>query len=844
MDTDVPCSGSSIDMNLPRSIMVNEHSDKVDGKFLSDLPDQLQGHRDFRISLDLSHESCVGGQVTHDTISGDSNKNGEMDVPCGSGSSNIDHDHLPTRDMAAAGKKKLLPMIPRRVPWRKFRMDDRDPHLISSNLSWEEKVVNILHMVRRREITEYNPKKYISLPTRFCRLNIAFFDLDKESDFKRDPRTSKIPYSYLDLDPSINVMSINVAKSDVPYPIQIYGTVIARDQVDYRCVYLFKRSRDNPQLITLTIKGEEEVDQDFSKGLIERNAVRDTDARPRTKGLDSRLSSVRMVYMHVPYALEASLEVNILNEESQFTGKITAGKDKTEMVLYDSKVVGTENKLGNGGSVSLTRRVVAVPWGATLLLKCSVPRAKRKYISLEHDEEEWTGKTTIIVKMKLTSSLAIISTLLTHHLSLMVTSISNHTTVSHTSSIGFSFKLFCNLDGPDHTIHHDSDGFLHFQRKLNSSATNVTTLHPETFHPVHLPKYEATVLVGSGSGIEQYVLKLDSMSSLTWLQCKPCSPSAKQLSPIFDPTESTTFRNIASTHEACKHPYDPAGNQCAFHLVGPRGMSVHGFLALESFLKDEVVHDPFLFGCSHSTEKFESEGRYAGVFGMGRMEGSLVMQATAQGLTQFSYCLFGGSNTKRQGLLSFGTDIPQNPNSRTTRILPALYTDESEYYVRLVGISLGEHKLDKIHPDMFARHMHGQGGCMVDLGTPLTVMVEEAYCIIEDAIWSYLQHHQAERVNRHGFGLCVRATEAITSHLQPLSLHFLEEEAVLVLSPKQLFLMMDEKHGQIMCLAMTSGQRTIIGAFQQVDTRFIYDLKNSKLSFAPESCIQDTVEVV
>ncbi|TVU22976.1 hypothetical protein EJB05_32700, partial [Eragrostis curvula] len=464
--------------------------------------------------------------------------------------------------------------------------------------------------------------------------------------------------------------------------------------------------------------------------------------------------------------------------------------------------------------------------------------------NLTHHTEGYT--TTITMKMKLTASLAIITTLLTHHLSLMVTSIANHTIMPHTNSIGFSLKLFPNHEGPDHTIHHDSDGFLHFQRKLSSSVTNVTTLHSETFHPMHLPQlYEASVIVGTGRGLHHYVLKIDAMSSLTWLQCKPCAPNAKQLYPIFEPTESPTFRNAASTHPICKQPYEPTGNQCAFHLFGPRQMSVHGFLALDRFIKDDTeLHKVFLFGCSHSTENFESEGRYAGVFGMGRMEGSLVMQAVTQGLTQFSYCLFGGSNTKRQGLLSFGTDIPQNPNFRTTSILPALYTDESEYYVSLIGISLGEHKLDKIHPDMFARHMHGQGGCVVDLGTPLTVMVEEAYHIVEDAIWSDLQHHQAEQVNHRGFGLCVRATEAIMSHLQPLSLHFSEEGAVLVLSPKQLFLMMDEEHRQIMCLAMTPGQRTIIGAFQQVDTRFIYDLKDSKLSFAPESCIQDTFEVV
>lgn len=58
------------------------------------------------------------------------------------------------------------------------------------------------------------------------------------------------PSGYERLDTSFNVISIKVAESDVRYPIHIYGTVLARDKNDYRCVYLFKRGRDEPQVIT------------------------------------------------------------------------------------------------------------------------------------------------------------------------------------------------------------------------------------------------------------------------------------------------------------------------------------------------------------------------------------------------------------------------------------------------------------------------------------------------------------------------------------------------------------------------------------------------------------------
>jgi hypothetical protein len=75
-----------------------------------------------------------------------------------------------------------------------------------------------------------------------------------------------------------------------------------------------------------------------------------------------------------------------------------------------------------------------------------------------------------------------------------------------------------------------------------------------------------------------------------------------------------------------------------------------------------------------------------------------------------------------------------------------------------------------------------------------------------------------------------------------LSLRFAEEEAVLTLSPRQQFLMND-KQGQIACLTMMPGHRTIIIAFQLVGRCFIYDVNESKLFFAPELGFQDTTEV-
>ncbi|TVU20159.1 hypothetical protein EJB05_36357 [Eragrostis curvula] len=287
------------------------------------------------------------------------------------------------------------------------------PELVGSwnrkRASWAERVVNVLHLVRIHQITEYDPAYRSYVRTRFCKYNIAFFDFDKESRPMRGRSLLKMTSHDRNLlEESVNVVSLRILKTSVGYPVRVFGTVLARDQVDYKCVYLFRRDRDDAQLInsprdtlTLTdpcrglavtstmffeinlkVKGDDVCDDRvLSKGVIVHDTccIRDGEKLMR-KLLTSWHSTLQLAYTPVPFAVQATLAVSVLYGACEFTGEVIAwtSQNKNKIVLHDSKVAVTSTELGADGSVALSRRLVAVPVDEMLVLRIRVRDGARE----------------------------------------------------------------------------------------------------------------------------------------------------------------------------------------------------------------------------------------------------------------------------------------------------------------------------------------------------------------------------------------------------------------------------------------------------------------------------------
>ncbi|XP_048537235.1 aspartic proteinase nepenthesin-2-like [Triticum urartu] len=412
---------------------------------------------------------------------------------------------------------------------------------------------------------------------------------------------------------------------------------------------------------------------------------------------------------------------------------------------------------------------------------------------------------------------------------------------------GFSLPLVANHGGGTHRV--DADGFM---------VVNTTSFHhrPSLTAPPRYT-YGVAVTIGTGRGKGTHFLVLDTASSLPWMRCVHCLPVQRQRSPVFDPSHSSSYRPLHPANPLCRtpNPIHPAGDKCSFHLPE----EAHGFVGVDTI----VLGDPTLpihgiaFGCAQATEGFDTKGTFAGTLGMGRLPSSLIMQIKDRVAWRFSYCLIGpGHSQDRHGFIRFGADIPE-PSPLVHHRIKILPTPphhphgaaDSAYYVKLLGVSLNGSPIQGIHQTMFERRHDGSGGCFVDAGTEITHLVPAAYTLVEEAVAHVVQQWGYKRVRDRDFHLCFREEPGIWSRIPRLTLDFEgpptrhgePTRAHLEIGSRHLFLKVENE--QVLCFGVyptTSRHPTVIGAMQQVDTRFIFDLRANTITIHPESCEADT----
>ncbi|XP_048552555.1 uncharacterized protein LOC125532595 [Triticum urartu] len=238
----------------------------------------------------------------------------------------------------------------------------------------EEKARRMEENRRRREahdavmdsIIQHDPKVGRDVYTRFFLRDFSVFDINEESSVPPMRYTDSIYQDEFGLEDSANILSVSIVSSDVGFPVNVYGRVIARDSIDYKCIYLFHRNRDDCQHlnkdgmliltgpyrglvlvdfiyleIDLKIREEGVPDRPFSKGLISidgRVLSREKDVMVRSETLESWLSTTEVRFTTVLNAVECTFEIKLI--EGLFKGNITVGiADKARKLDNEQTIV-------------------------------------------------------------------------------------------------------------------------------------------------------------------------------------------------------------------------------------------------------------------------------------------------------------------------------------------------------------------------------------------------------------------------------------------------------------------------------------------------------------------------
>ncbi|XP_068665517.1 aspartic proteinase NANA, chloroplast-like [Aristolochia californica] len=350
-----------------------------------------------------------------------------------------------------------------------------------------------------------------------------------------------------------------------------------------------------------------------------------------------------------------------------------------------------------------------------------------------------------------------------------------------------------------------------------------------------------------GTPAQRFLLVADTGSDLTWMNCRYNCPHCEDSGRldrrrIFYADRSRTFRPISCASNMCKNELPltltkcptPA-SPCLYDYRYGDGSSTLGFHANESATVtlstgEKAKFKNLVIGCS-STFEGSSFREADGVLGLGYSKHSFAAKATTRLGGKFSYCLVDHLSTKKvSSYISFGSSNFTSARMRYTNLLVSQPSDPF-YAVEVVGISVNNTML-KIPRS--AWDLIRDGGVIVDSGTSLTVLVEQAYRVVMAALSKALKSFP--RVDEQPFEFCFDATQGYDEAAVPrLGVHF-KGGARFEPAVKSYVVAVADGVKCLGFLPTTSPGVSMFGNILQQNFLWEFDIARGRLGFRPSKC--------